>query len=296
MFVKRLISFITALGATLAILPAAALAQGMGQPTDKALWLQDAASEQAQRVADFNELLLWIITVISIFVFALMFYVMIKFRAKANPVPSKVSHNSVLEFVWIIIPVFILIGIGFLSLPLLFWQEEVVDTEFAIRVQGNQWNWTYVYPDHDEIEFTSVLIPDDVHANAGLKADAEARLTEFLGHPATLNARLLDTDTRLVIPVDTKIKVLIAASDVLHAWTVPSFGVKMDAVPGRVNETWMKADQVGTFYGQCSELCGKDHAFMPIAVEVMSKEDFATWVEKAKLEYAQAPSRTALGR
>lgn len=296
MFANRLFSYIATAFLALAVLPATAFAQGMGQPEDKALWLQDSASEQAQRVADFNEALLWIIAVITVFVFALMFYVIVRFREKANPVPSKVTHNAVLEVVWIAIPILILIGIGFWSLPLLYWQEETPETEFAIRVTGNQWNWTYVYPDHDEIEFTSVLIPDDVHADPALRADAEAKLTQFLGQPATLGARLLDTDTRLVVPVDTRIKVLIAASDVLHAWTVPSFGVKMDAVPGRVNETWFEATQTGTFYGQCSELCGKDHAFMPIAVEVMSKEDFARWVEQAKLEYAAAPSATALGR
>lgn len=265
--------------------------ENMGRPTEKGIWLQPAANEQASRIADFHEVLLIIITVVTVFVFLLMFYTMFRFRAKANPVPSKVSHNSVLEVVWTALPVLILVAIGTISIPLLYYQEEIPETEFAIQVSGNQWNWTYIYPDHDGIEFTASLVPDTAFRNAEERTKYEADLTEFLGKPSQLNARLLDTDYRLVVPEDTKVKLLLAASDVIHAWTVPAFGVKMDAVPGRVNETWFEVSEPGTYYGQCSELCGKDHAFMPIAVEVLSKEDFAAWVDRSKALYATtAPS------
>lgn len=281
MNVKRLTAGIMAAGAAIIGVTVGAFAQGrVGQPTPGGLWLQEAASEQAQKIGDFNVLLLWIITVITIFVFALMFYTMWRFREKANPVPSKVSHNTFIEVVWTVVPIIILVVIGAISLPLLYWQDVVPETDMAINVTGNQWNWTYSYPDHGNIELTANVVQNSAFENASERQAVEAELSNFLGWPAKLNARLLDTDYRLVLPVDTKIKVQITASDVLHAWTVPAFGVKLDAVPGRLNETWFEAREVGTYYGQCSELCGKDHAFMPIAVEVVSKQDFARWVER----------------
>lgn len=271
---KIMVAMTAIFGATVA-----AIAEGrVGQPVERGLWLQPAASEQAQRIADFNEQLLWIIIVITVFVFALMFYTMWRFREKANPTPSKVSHNTFIEVVWTVVPIFILIGIGIVSLPLLYWQDTVPESDMTIRVTGNQWNWTYSYPDHGDYEITANVVPDDAHADPIKKAAVEAELSNFMGRPTKLNARLLDTDYRLVLPVDTTVKVELTASDVLHAWTVPSFGVKLDAVPGRLNDTWFKANAVGTYYGQCSELCGKDHAFMPIAVEIVSKEDFARWI------------------
>lgn len=280
MNVKRLTARIVASAVALFASTVSVLAQStVGRPEEGGLWLQPAASEQAQRINDFNFDLLIIITVITVFVFLLMFYVMWRFREKANPVPSKVTHNFALEVVWTLTPVLILIGIGAVSLPLLYWQDQVPETDMAIHVTGNQWNWTYTYPDHGDIELTANVIPDATFVNASDRAAAEAELSSFLGWPAKLNARLLDTDYRVVLPVNTKIKVQLTASDVLHAWTVPAFGVKLDAVPGRLNETWFEANQTGVFYGQCSELCGKDHAFMPIAVEVVTKEQFARWVE-----------------
>ncbi len=286
-----------AAGGLVSLVSGVALAQDrVGMPQAKGLWLQEPANEQAQRIVDFNFDLLVLITIITIFVFVLMGYTLVRYSSKFNKTPSKVSHNTLLEFVWTVIPIFILIGIGVVSIPLMYYQETIPETEFAIRATGNQWNWTYSYPDHDEIEFTSVMVPDSAFVNASERSRYESDLASFLGRPAKLNARLLDTDNRLVVPVDTKIKLLITASDVLHSWTVPAFGVKMDAVPGRVNETWFEVSQTGTYYGQCSELCGKDHAFMPIAVEVVSKQEFARWIERAKQDYAQTPSRTALGR
>lgn len=294
---KRLAAILT-LAMGLATLSLPAWAEGrIGMPVEKGLWLQTPANEQAQRVADFNWDLLIIITVITAFTLGLIFYTMVRYWARLNKAePSKVSHNTFVEFVWTVIPIFILIGIGVVSIPLLYYQEIVPETEFAVRVTGNQWNWTYSYPDHDDVEFTSVLVPDSAHKDVTERAKYEADLSAFLGRDAKLNARLLDTDNRLVVPVDTKIKLLITASDVLHSWTVPAFGVKMDAVPGRVNETWFEVSETGTFYGQCSELCGKDHAFMPIAVDVVSKEEFAAWIDRAKQEYASAPRRSLMGR
>jgi len=296
MNVKRLTAGLAAAMMAISGFAFGALAEGrLGVPKDKGLWLQEPANEQARRVADFNMELMYIITVITVFVFLLVFYVMWRYRAKANPEPSKVSHNTLIEIIWTGVPIVILAVIGATSLPLLYFQDTIPETEFAINVTGNQWNWTYAYPDHGGIEFTSSLVEDTVFADPAQKAEAEADLSEFLGWPAKLNARLLDTDNRVVVPVNTKIKIHLTASDVIHAWALPSLGVKLDAVPGRENLTWFEAEEVGTYYGQCSELCGKDHAYMPIAVEVVSKEDFAKWVERAKADYADA-STTALGR
>jgi len=296
MIVKRLIAGVAALLTATFGVTLSALAEGrLGVPKEKGLWLQEAANEQARLIDSFNTDLMYIITVITVFVFVLMFYVMWRFRAKANPEPSKVTHNTFIEIIWTGVPILILLFIGWTSLPLLYYQDTIPETEFAINVTGNQWNWTYNYPDHGGIEFTSTVVADEVHADPAQKAAAEAELSAFLGWPAKLNARLLDTDNRLVVPVNTKIKVQLTASDVLHAWTVPAFGVKLDAVPGRMNVLWFEVDQPGTYYGQCSELCGKDHAFMPIAVEAVSKEDFAKWVERAKAEYADAAT-TSFGR
>lgn len=296
MIVKRLTAGVAALlTAIFSVTLGATAEQRLGVPKEKGLWLQEAANEQARLIDSFNMELMYIITVITVFVFILMFYVMWRFRAKANPEPSKVSHHTVLEIIWTGVPILILLVIGWTSLPLLYYQDTIPETEFAINVTGNQWNWTYNYPDHGGIEFTSTVIEDDVFTNPEKKAAAEAELTNFLGWPAKLNARLLDTDNRMVVPVNTKIKVQLTASDVIHAWTVPAFGVKLDAVPGRMNVLWFEVDQPGTYYGQCSELCGKDHAYMPIAVEAVSIEDFAKWVERAKAEYADVAT-TALGR
>ncbi len=274
-----------------------ALADGrLAMPKDKGLWLQEPANEQARRIADFNIELMYIITAITVLVFLLMFYVMWRFRAKKNPEPSKVSHNTLIEIIWTGVPIIILVVIGATSLPLLYYQDVVPETEFAINVTGNQWNWTYEYPDHGGIEFTSYVVPDDVHADAAKKAAAEAELSAFLGYPAHFNARLLDTDNRLVVPIGTKIKVHVTASDVIHSWAVPSLGFKLDAVPGRVNQLWFEVDQVGTYYGQCSELCGKDHAFMPIAIEAVSKENFAKWVEYRRRADQADAFTSAFGR
>lgn len=296
MSVKKLTARIMTALAVIFGFSVSTLAEGrLGMPTKGGMWLQEAANEQARKIGDFNVDLMWIITVITVLVFLLMFYVMFRFRAKANPEPSKVSHNTVIEVIWTAVPIIILVVIGITSLPLLYYQDVVPETKFAIRVTGNQWNWTYNYPDHGGIEYTASVVPDSAFSNENERKDYEHDLSEFLGWDAKLNARLLDTDLRLVVPIKTKIKVMLTASDVIHAWALPSLGVKLDAVPGRLNETWFEVDEVGTYYGQCSELCGKDHAFMPIAVEAVSQEDFDKWVARAQADYADAAT-TALGR
>jgi len=267
----------------------------LGVPAEKAIWLQEAANEQARRAGAFNLELMYIITVITVLVFLLMFYVMWRFREKKNPVASKVSHNTLIEIIWTGVPILILVVIGVTSLPLLYYQDQVPETDFAIQVTGSQWNWTYAYPDHGGIEFTSNVVKNEVFADPAKKAAAEAELSNFLGRPAKFNARLLDTDYRVVVPINTKIAVQLTASDVIHSWALPSLGIKLDAIPGRLNLTWFEVDQVGTYYGQCSELCGKNHAYMPIAIEAVSKEDFAKWVERANADSADA-SISALGR
>lgn len=303
MLIKRLAAFVMAFAG----LSFSALADSTA-PVDKGLGLLPPVTELARELGDFHTLLLWVITIITIFVFLLLVAVVVKFNRKANPNPATFSHNTVIEVIWTVVPIFILLGIAIPSVQLLYMQEEIPeDAEFTINVTGKQWFWTYNYPDHGDIQFDSIMVPSAAFKNDPEKnydpeeeRKALASLKDHLGFDAKLNARLMDTDTRLVIPADTVIRVNITANDVIHAWTIPNFGVKMDAVPGRLNDFWFKVDgdKLGTYYGQCSELCGQAHAFMPIAVEVVSKEDFAKWVAHAKGLYASAPvkTNTALGR
>lgn len=304
MTIKRLAGAMIASFVALVGSPIAAMADGgIYGPTDRAIGMQEPVNELARQLQGFHDgLVMPIITLITIFVFILLAFIVIRFRKKANPDPSKTTHNLGLEVVWTVLPIVILIVIAVPSFKLLYFQEDIPETEFAVRAIGNQWNWTFEYPDHDGINFTATMVPESAYENIGknanpnfdasVKAEYESDLMAFLGgniaERGKLNGRLLDTDLRLVLPVDTNIKLYLTASDVIHAWTIPSFGVKMDAVPGRQNETWFKVEKTGTYYGQCSELCGKDHAYMPIAVEVVSKEEFKAWVERAKAEYADA--------
>lgn len=238
-------------------------------PREWQLGLVDAASTTKAEIHDFHNMLLVIITAITVFVLGLMIYTVIRFRKSANPVPSKTTHNTALEVIWTAIPVLILVIIVIPSMRVLYSQNQTVDAEMTIKATGYQWYWGYEYPDHDGIAFMSYMVPDDK-----LKP----------GQP-----RLLQTDTEVVVPVNTKIRVLVTAADVLHSWAMPAFGVKKDAVPGRLNETWFMATRTGTFYGQCSEICGIGHGFMPITVRVVTQEEFDEWVKWAKQEYAQSP-------
>jgi cytochrome c oxidase subunit 2 len=228
-----------------------ASAAGLGQPVDWQLGLQQAATPVMEFINDFHNFLLVIITLISLFVLALLIYVMVKFNAKANPKPSKTTHNTFIEVVWTVVPILILIAIAIPSFRLLYFQRDLPPADMTIKAIGNKWYWDYEYPDHGDISFTATM-----------KADEDLKE----GEP-----RLLQTDVEVVVPVNKVVRVIVTANDVLHAWTVPSFGSKIDAVPGRLNETWFKSEKEGVYYGQCSELCGKDHAFMPIAVRVVSR-------------------------
>ncbi len=244
-----------------------AFAQGM--PDNWQLGFQDPASPVMESTAWFhNQLLMPIITVIALFVAALLIYVMIRFNRRANPNPSRTTHHTVLEVAWTIIPILILVVIAIPSFRLLYLQREIPDADLTIKAIGNQWYWTYEYPDNGNFVFDSLMVEDE---------DLEE------GQP-----RLVSVDYEVVVPVGQVVRVVVTATDVLHNWAMPAFGVKMDAVPGRLNETWFQADRVGVYYGQCSELCGIRHAFMPITVRVVSEADFDNWVVRAKEEFASA--------
>lgn len=236
------------------------------QPEPWQMGFQPAATDMMARITGFNDFLLILMTVITVFVLALMVYVMVRFNAKANPVPSKTSHNTLIEVVWTVVPILILVVIAVPSFRLLYDQERMPEAGMTIKATGYQWYWGYEYPDHGDIAFDALMLEDD-----------ELRP----GQP-----RLLATDNAVVVPVDTTVRVLVTAADVIHNWAMPAFGIKMDAYPGRLNETWFRATKTGTYYGQCSELCGIRHSFMPIMVKVVDKEEFADWVEWAKIEFA----------
>jgi cytochrome c oxidase subunit 2 len=228
---------------------------------------QPAATPIAERAHEFHTQLLWIIAAISAFVLALLVYVMVRFNAKAHPVPTKTSHNTLVEVLWTVIPVLILVGISIPSFKLMYAADRIENPEMTIKAIGNQWYWTYEYPDHGNFTFDAVMTP-------------EAELTDP-------TKRLLETDNHVVVPVDTNIRILTTGSDVIHAWTIPAFHVKLDSIPGHTNESWFNVTKEGTYYGQCSELCGVNHAYMPIVVQVVSKEEFAVWVAEAQEEFAR---------
>ncbi len=235
-------------------------------PKAWALNYQDAASPVMQEVERFHNLLMWVITLITIFVLALLVYVMVRFRASANPVPSKTSHHTLVEVVWTVVPILILVVIAVPSFKLLYYGDKTKEAGLTIKAIGKQWFWTYEYPDNGNFTFDAILVPEK-----DLKP----------GQP-----RLLETDNTVVVPVDTNVRLLVTAADVIHAWAMPAFGVKKDGVPGRLNETWFRADREGLFYGQCSEICGAYHGYMPIKLQVVSKEAFAKWAEEAKQKFA----------
>ena len=237
------------------------------EPKNWQLGFQEAASQSMRDIVNFHDkLLLPIIVAISVFVLFLMAYACIRFRASRNPQASTTSHNTTIEVIWTLVPCLILIVLAVPSFKVLYSQDEIPKADVTIKAIGYQWYWGYEYPD-ENIVFDSYMIE-------------EKDLKE--GQP-----RLLAVDNEVYVPVNKVVKVMITANDVLHAWALPSFGVKRDAVPGRINETWFKADRTGTFYGQCSELCGIKHAFMPITVNVVSEEEYNQWLEKAKVEFAK---------
>ena len=237
------------------------------QPKEWQLGFQNPASDGMRDIVNFhNNLLLPIIIAISVFVLFLMLYACVRFRASANPNPSKRTHNVTVEILWTLIPCLILIVMAVPSFKILYKQDTIPKADLTIKAIGYQWYWGYEYPD-ENIIFDSYMVEEK-----DLRAD---------------QPRLLAVDNEVVVPVNKVIKVLITANDVLHAWALPSFGVKRDAVPGRINETWFKAEKEGTYYGQCSELCGIKHAFIPITVKVVSEEDYQEWLSEARVKFAK---------
>jgi len=252
--------------ALLALVGAGAAMAGLGQPSPWQFGLQQSATPVMDNIVWFHDFLLYIITAIAGFVLLLLLIVIVRFNARSHPTPSRTTHNTLLEVAWTTIPIMILLVIAVPSFKLLFFQLIPPPAELTVKATGKQWYWTYSYPDNGGFEFDSALVKDE-----NLKQD---------------QPRLLAADTEMVVPVNKNVLVLTTGADVIHSFAVPSFGIKIDAIPGRINETWFKATREGLYYGQCSELCGRDHAFMPINVRVVSEQAFATWVEDAKKKYA----------
>ena len=266
----------------------AAPTKDIGQPIPGAWQIQPQVTAIGQEALWMhNVVLMPIITVISIFVLLLLFWVMFRYRASANPVPSKTSHNGLLEVVWTLVPVIILLVIAVPSIKLLAAQYAPPKADLTVKVIGNQWYWSYEYPDNG-VTFDSNILKEKSDLTAAELAKGARYRTDADG------PRLLAVDQRMVIPVGAVVKVIVTANDVIHSFAVPAFWTKMDAVPGRLNETWFKVERPGVYYGQCSELCGIKHAYMPIAVEVVSKEKFAEWVKSkgGTMPGAKSPAGT----
>ena len=273
---KQIVSrlFYTVLLATAWLQTGPSFAQSGPQPWQ--MNFRPSATPVMDDIVDFHNLLLVIEVLIVLFVLGLMVYICVKFNAKANPVPSKTTHNAFLEVVWTVIPIIILIVITVPSVKLLVFMDKAPKdkVEMTLKVIGHQWYWSYEYPDAGNLAFDSNIIPDEeIDASKG-------------------QIRLLEVDNRIAIPVDTTIRVIMTSEDVLHNWAVPAFGIKMDTVPGRINEAWIRvpAAKAGVYRGQCSELCGVNHGYMPIVIEAKSKQDFAKWLDKAKKEFANETS------
>jgi cytochrome c oxidase subunit II len=245
-------------------------------PRNWQMGFRDAASLTMERITEFHNLLLIIISLIALFVLVLLLYVMYRFSEKRNPTPSKTTHNTLLEVLWTTIPVIILVVVAIPSFKLLYFTDRIEEAEMTIKAIGRQWYWSYEYPDYENFTFDATLV-DEEDLEEGQK-------------------RLLETDNYVVLPVDTRIRILITASDVLHSFALPALGIKLDGVPGRLNETWVQITREGTYYGQCSEICGTGHSYMPIAVKAVSKEAFAEWVEEAKVEFARVEPPAAQPR
>lgn len=241
----------------------------LGAPVPKGTGFQPAATELARDIHSLDALLNWIIGAIVLFVVALIGIVIVRHNRRANPTPKTFTHNTPIEIAWTGIPIIILIVIGFFSLPVLFKQQEIPEGDIYIKVTGYQWYWGYEYVD-EGLYFDSLLLPREELADYGYSDDKY----------------LLATDTKVVVPVGKTVVMGVTGADVIHSWTIPAFGVKQDAVPGRVAELWFKAEKTGTFFGQCSELCGKDHAYMPITVQVVEQDEYDAWLAGAKEEFA----------
>lgn len=260
------------------LLPAAAMAT----PEPWGLNFQAAATPVMERITEFHHMMLYIIIAIALFVLALLVYTVLRFNRRANPTPNRFAHNTLLEVVWTVIPIIILIIVAVPSFKLLYYGAKAEKIDLTVKAVGHQWYWSYEYPDHGGFTFDSRGIWDNP---AVTKDQAEALIKEaapkwLVVTPEPL--RMLEVDNRMVVPVGKNVRVLTASADVIHSWAVAPFGVKKDAVPGRVNETWFRANKEGVYYGQCSQLCGANHAYMPIVVEAVSDDKFAAWVASHK--------------
>ena len=266
----------TLYGLLAALVAAPAMAQDglevIGQPTPRGIGFQPAATELMRDIQWLDGMLNIIITVITLFVTGLIVYCIVRYNRKANPTPGTFTHNSPVEVAWTIIPIVVLVFIGAFSLPILFKQQEIPKADITIKVTGYQWYWGYEYVDH-EFGFDSFLLGKEELADAGYAPEQY----------------LLATDTAVVVPVGKTIVMNVTGADVIHSWTIPAFGVKQDGVPGRIAQLWFAAEKEGVYFGQCSELCGKDHAYMPITVKVVSEEAYQEWLNGAIEEYAGVP-------
>ncbi|MEM6621373.1 MAG: cytochrome c oxidase subunit II [Pseudomonadota bacterium] len=298
------------LAASLVFAPGVALAtpDGAGQPIDRGHHFQEAVTPVMENIVWLDGFMHIMMFGIVVFVTALMAICIFKFSRKANPNPSTTTHNTTIEVIWTVVPCIILVVIAVPSVQLLFLQLEVPKPDLTIKVTGAQWNWIYEYPE-EEIEIFSYMIgspgtaiPEELEGTfSGTNGNPELTyaynkdvqtLLEHYGHDR--EQFLLATDTRVYVPVDANVHLLITANDVIHNWAIPSFGVKMDAMPGRINETWFRATEIGTYYGQCSELCGQAHSYMPIVVEVVSQEDYDAWVQQTQAaQHGEAAVQTA---
>jgi cytochrome c oxidase subunit 2 len=252
------------------IMAASGLWGGVAQAEVPHPWqmnMQAAASPVAESFHAFHNGLLVLITLISVFVLALMLWVIIRYRASRNPVPSRTTHNTLIEVLWTVIPVMILVGVAIPSFRILYFVDRAHDAEMTVKVTGHQWFWSYEYPDNGNFTFDANLVPD-----SELKAG---------------QVRLLSTDNKIVLPVDTTVRILVTSTDVMHSWFISPVGVQIYAVPGRTNETWVKVEREGTFHGQCNQICGINHGFMPIEIEAVSKDKFKQWVAEAQKKFAR---------
>lgn len=269
----------------------------IGAPIDGKMGFQPAATELARDIHALDNLLLIVITIITVFVTALMLWCIYRFNKKRNPEAASFTHHTTVEVLWTVVPIVVLVFIGAYSLPILFKQQEIPTADVTIKAIGNQWYWTHEYVDHD-FGFDSYLIGSDATLDTSIRVEDE-NVTAFV-LDEHMEAKLADagysrdewllaTDTSVVVPVNKTIVVQVTGADVIHAWTIPAFGVKQDAVPGRLAQLWFKAEKEGIYFGQCSELCGKDHAYMPITVKVVSQEAYEAWLQGAIDEYAGTP-------
>jgi cytochrome c oxidase subunit 2 len=255
------------------LLAVSGLSAFAGEPTPWQMGFQEPASPTMVEIISFHNKLLWVITAISLFVLGLLIWVVYRYRESKNPTPSKTTHNTLIEIIWTGVPVLILVALFVPSYKLMVFADRVEDADMTLKVIGHQWYWSYEYPDHGNFTFDAIMVAEE---------DLEDK-----------SKRLMETDNRVVLPVGKKIRLLLTADDVLHAWGVPSLGIKLDTVPGQVNETWVEIMRPGVYYGFCSELCGLNHTFMPIAIEAVSEDDFKAWVEKAKEEFASVDTPVA---